>query len=81
MNSGSTSIDRQAETQTPQWMQAIDWVTSIIASAGTMYSRSSGGSSAGSSHGHDAPDLLPVDRVHVHDQVLEHRHVAHRLDR
>ena len=30
--------------------------------------------------GHDPLDLLPVDRVHVHDQVLQHRHVAHRLD-
>ena len=29
---------------------------------------------------HDALDLLPVHRVHVHDQVLEHGHVAHRLD-
>ena len=31
-------------------MHAIDWVMSIIASAGTMYSRS-GGSPSGSSHG------------------------------
>ena len=31
-------------------MQAIDWVTSIIDSGGTMYSRS-GGSPSGSSHG------------------------------
>ena len=29
---------------------------------------------------HDAVDLLPVDCVHVDDQVLDHRHVAHRLD-
>jgi hypothetical protein len=29
----------------------------------------------------DALDLLPVDRVHVDDQVLDHRHVPHRLDR
>src|SRR3954468_10742541 len=50
MKSGSTSSERQAETQTPQWMQAIDWVTSIMASAGTTYSRSGGGPS-GSSHG------------------------------
>ena len=28
----------------------------------------------------DALDLLPVDGVHVHDEVLEHGHVAHRLD-
>ncbi len=28
----------------------------------------------------DAPDLLPVDLVHVDDQVPDHRHVAHRLD-
>ncbi len=28
----------------------------------------------------DALDLLPVDRVHVDDQVLDHGHVAHRLD-
>ena len=33
-----------------------------------------------SSHGVTRLDLLPVDRVHVDDQVLEHRHVAHRLD-
>ena len=50
MNSGSTSIDRQSETQAPHWMQAIVCVTSIIASGSTMYSRS-GGSPAGSSHG------------------------------
>ena len=30
MKSGSASIDRQALTQAPHWMQAIDWVTSII---------------------------------------------------
>ena len=28
----------------------------------------------------DALDLLPVHRVHVDDQVLDDRHVAHRLD-
>ena len=28
----------------------------------------------------DALHLLPVDRVHVDDQVLDHGHVAHRLD-
>ena len=28
----------------------------------------------------DAPDLLPVDRLHVHDEVLDDGHVAHRLD-
>src|SRR3954470_23803858 len=50
MNSGLSSIERQAETHTPQWMQAIDCVTSIIDSASTMYSRS-GTSPSGSSHG------------------------------
>src|SRR3954470_23421362 len=50
MNSGSTSSDRQADTHAPHWMQAMAWVTSIIASAGTMYSRSGGGPS-GRSHG------------------------------
>ena len=50
MKSGSASIERQAETQAPHWMQAIDWVTSIIDSGGTMYSRS-GGSPSGSSQG------------------------------
>src|SRR5262245_31702551 len=50
MKSGSASIERQEETQAPHWMQAIDWVTSIIDSGGTMYSRS-GGSPSGSSHG------------------------------
>ena len=49
-NSGSTSIDRQSDTHAPHWMQAIDWVTSTIASWGTMYSRS-GGSALGRSHG------------------------------
>src|ERR671918_423366 len=34
MKSGSTSIDRQADTHTPQWMQAIAWVTSSVADAG-----------------------------------------------
>ena len=51
MNSGSTSSERHADTHTPHWMQAIAWVTSSIASAGTMYSLPCGGSSAGSSHG------------------------------
>src|SRR5882757_3991190 len=50
MKSGSASIERQAETQAPHWMQAIDWVMSIMDSGGTMYSRS-GGSPSGSSHG------------------------------
>ena len=50
MNSGSTSIERQSDTQAPHWMQAIVCVTSIIDSAGTMYSRSGAGPS-GSSHG------------------------------
>src|SRR6185436_7071074 len=50
MNSGSASIERHEETQAPHWMQATDWVTSTIASAGTMYSRSGGGPD-GSSHG------------------------------
>src|SRR5690349_18014172 len=50
MNSGSTSIERQALLQAPQWMHAIDWVMSIIDSGSTMYSRS-GGSPSGSSHG------------------------------
>src|SRR5437764_52695 len=45
MNSGSTSSDRHAPTHAPQWMHAIDCVTSIIDSAGTMYSRSGGGPS------------------------------------
>ena len=34
----------------------------------------------GEQPGGDAPDLLPVDRVHVDDQVLDDGHVAHRLD-
>src|SRR3954447_7087037 len=50
MNSGSTSSDRHAETHTPQWMQAMDWVMSIIAVGSTTYSRS-GGSPSGRSHG------------------------------
>src|SRR6476660_7874289 len=50
MNSGSASIERQEETQAPHWMQAIDWVMSIIDSGSTTYSRS-GGSPWGRSHG------------------------------
>ncbi len=50
MKSGSTSIERQSDTQAPHWMQAIVCVMSIIDSIGTMYSRSGGGP-AGSSHG------------------------------
>src|SRR5215203_1174601 len=50
MKSGSASIERQEETQAPHWMQAIDCVTSIIDSGGTMYSRS-GGSPSGNSQG------------------------------
>src|SRR5215218_653724 len=50
MNSGSASIDRHDDTQAPHWMHAMDWVTSIIDSGGTTYSRS-GGSPSGISHG------------------------------
>src|SRR5919109_503535 len=50
MNSGSASIERQAETQAPHWMQLTTWVTSIIVSGGTTYSRL-GGSPSGNSHG------------------------------
>src|SRR5436190_4270240 len=50
MNSGSASIERHEETQAPHWMQLTDWVTSIIDSGGTTYSRS-GGSPSGKSHG------------------------------
>src|SRR2546423_5262638 len=50
MNSGSTSIDRQAELHAPQWMHAIDWVMSIIDWGSTTYSRA-GGSPSGRSHG------------------------------
>jgi hypothetical protein len=50
MKSGSASIERHDETHAPHWMQAIDWVMSIIDSGGTMYSRS-GGSPSGSSQG------------------------------
>src|SRR5215217_5077333 len=69
-NSGSTSSDRQAPTQAPHWMHAIDWVMSIIDSAGTMYSRSGGGPS-GRSHGTTRCTFFLKDRVHVDDQVLE----------
>ena len=34
----------------------------------------------GEEPGGDAADLGPVGRLHVGDQVLDHRHVAHRLD-
>src|SRR4026207_2170491 len=44
MNSGAISIERQSETQAPHWMQAMDWVTSTIASRSTTYSRSGIGS-------------------------------------
>src|SRR5215204_1788397 len=50
MKSGSASIERQEETQAPHWMQAIDWVMSIIDSGSTTYSRS-GGSPWGRSQG------------------------------
>src|SRR5436190_13767342 len=50
MNSGSASIDRHEDTQAPHWMQLTDWVTSIIDSGGTTYSRS-GGSPSGMSQG------------------------------
>src|SRR5262245_66306113 len=50
MKSGSASIERQEETQAPHWMQAIDWVMSIIDSGSTTYSRS-GGLPWGRSHG------------------------------
>ena len=50
MKSGSASIERQAETQAPHWMQAIVWVMSTIDSGGTTRSRS-GGSPSSSSHG------------------------------
>src|SRR3954454_22699697 len=44
MKLGSTSIDRQSDTQAPHWMQAMAWVTSTIDSRGTTYSRSGMGS-------------------------------------
>ena len=50
MKSGSASIERQAETQAPHWMQEIVWVMSTIASCATTRSRS-GGSPSSSSHG------------------------------
>src|SRR3954465_15979490 len=50
MKSGAGSIEGQEETQAPHWMQAIDWVMSIIDSGSTTYSRS-GGSPWGRSHG------------------------------
>src|ERR1700710_1443720 len=50
MKSGSASIEREEETQAPHWMQAIDWVMSIIDSGSTMYSRS-GASPWGRSQG------------------------------
>src|SRR3954451_6980077 len=50
MKPGSASIERQEETQAPHWMQAIDWVMSIIDSGSTTYSRS-GGSPWGRSQG------------------------------
>ncbi len=50
MNSGSTSMARQSDTQAPHWMHAIVWVMSTMFSWGTMYSRSGTGSLA-SSHG------------------------------
>ncbi len=50
MKPGSTSIARQSDTHAPHWMQAIDCVTSTIASLSTMYSRSGTGCFA-SSHG------------------------------
>src|SRR4029079_16946412 len=50
MSAGSASIDRHEETQAPHWMQPTVWVTSIIDSGGTTYSRS-GGSPSGRSHG------------------------------
>jgi hypothetical protein len=78
-NSGSISIDRHEETQAPHWMHAIDCVTSTMFSCGTMYSRS-GDRLLVDEPWRDALDLLPVHRVHVDDQVLDHRHVVHRLD-
>src|SRR3954465_13818271 len=50
MKSGAGSIEGQEETQAPHWMQAIDWVMSIIDSGSTTYSRS-GGSPWGRSQG------------------------------
>src|SRR3954453_21211435 len=50
MKPGSASIERQEQTQAPHWIQAIDWVMSIIDSGSTTYSRS-GGSPCGSSQG------------------------------
>ena len=80
MNSGSTSIDRQSETQAPHWMQAIVCVTSIIDSIGTMYSRS-GGSPSGSSHGVTRWIFFQWTASMSTIRSLMHGHVAHRLDR
>ena len=79
MKSGSTSIDRQSDTQAPHWMQAIVCVTSTIDSRGDEV-LALGDRLLVDQPRRDALDLLPVDRVHVDDQVLDHGHVAHRLD-
>ena len=79
MKSGSASIDRHEETQAPHWMQAIVWVMSTIDSGGTIRSRS-GGSPSSSSHGVTRRIFVQWRRLHVGDQVLDHRHVPHRLD-
>ena len=79
MKPGSTSIARQSETHAPHWMQAIVWVTSTIDSLRHEV-LALGHRLLGEQPRRDALDLLPVDRVHVDDQVLDHRHVAHRLD-
>ena len=79
MKSGSTSIERQSDTQAPHWMQAIVCVMSIIDSGETMYSRSGGGPS-GSSHGVTRCIFFQWTASMSTIRSLMHGHVAHRLD-
>jgi hypothetical protein len=61
-------------------MHAIDWVMSSMLSLGTTYSRSGIGCLL-ISQGVTRWIFFQWNRVHVDDQILDHRHVAHRLDR
>ncbi len=76
--SGSASIELHSETQHPHWMQSASFMIRSSSSCWTRHSLT-GGSVVLLELGLHRPELLP-ERLHVDDQVLDHRQVAHRRD-
>ena len=78
--SGSASIELHSETQQPHRMQSASFMIWSSSSCWTRHSLTGGSASGVVQVRLDRPDLVP-ERLHVDDQVLDHRQVAHRRDR